>query len=430
MIKSLVRSVRYSADRTTETGRHKGTRRKFFVLLTVLSAFVVPSFAQIEYAKQIAATIMKQYKDSMVVKKYASHLEQDKLPTGDRPANWNYEIGVVLMGFERLWKMTNDQTYIDYTKHIVDHFITAEGKIRTYVMDEYNSDNIPPGRQLLRLHALYKEEKYKTAAQTLRDQISIQPRNKVGGFWHKLKYPSQMWLDGLYMIEPFYAEYAVVNKQQQDFNDIINQFVWMEKYARDTKTGLLYHGWDESKLQGWANKQTGTSPEFWSRSMGWYMMALVDVLDFIPATHPRRKELIAILNRLSTAIVKFQDAKSGVWWQVTDKANKEKNYLESSGTAMFVFALAKGIRMHYLPATFNAPLQKAYKGMINQFVTTDANGQYHFIQAVAGAGLGGIPYRDGTYEYYVNEPRRDDDLKAIGPFIQACIEMELMKKKK
>jgi unsaturated rhamnogalacturonyl hydrolase len=222
----------------------------------------------------------------------------------------------------------------------------------------------------------------------------------------------------------------VVNKQQQDFNDIINQFVWMEKYSRDTKTGLLYHGWDESKLQGWANKQTGVSPEFWSRSMGWYMMALVDVLDFIPATHPRRKELISILNRLSTAIVKFQDTKSGVWWQVTDKANKEKNYLESSGTAMFVFALAKGIRMNYLPASFNASLQKAYKGMINQFVTTDANGQYHFIQAVAGAGLGGIPYRDGTYEYYVNEPRRDDDLKAIGPFIQACIEMELMKKKK
>jgi unsaturated rhamnogalacturonyl hydrolase len=402
--------------------------KRILVLLLIVVAF--SANAQIEYAKQMAATIMKQYKDSMVVKKYASHLEQDKLPEGNRPANWNYEIGVVLIGFERLWKMTNDQTYIDYTKHIVDHFITADGKIRTYVMDEYNSDNIPPGRQLLRLHQLYKDEKYKIAAQTLRDQISIQPRNKAGGFWHKLKYPSQMWLDGLYMIEPFYAEYAVVNKQTQDFNDIINQFVWMEKYSRDAKTGLLYHGWDESKLQGWANKLTGVSPEFWSRSMGWYMMALVDVLDFIPATHPRRKELITILNRLSTAIVKFQDTKSGVWWQVTDKANKEKNYLESSGTAMFVFALAKALRLNYIPATFNAPLQKAYKGMIKEFVTTDSNGQYHYIQAVAGAGLGGIPYRDGTYEYYVNEPRRDDDLKAIGPFLQACIEMELLKKKK
>ncbi|MFT3844420.1 MAG: glycoside hydrolase family 88 protein [Lacibacter sp.] len=401
--------------------------KRILVLLLLIVAF--NANAQIEYAKQMAATIMKQYQDSMVVKKYASHLEQDKLPEGNRPANWNYEIGVVLMGFERLHQLTKDQTYIDYTKHIIDHFITADGSIRTYVMDEYNSDNIPPGRQLLRLYDLYKEQKYLTAATTLRNQISIQPRNKAGGFWHKLKYPSQMWLDGLYMIEPFYAAYAVVKNQPADFTDIINQFVIMEKYGRDAKTGLLYHGWDESKLQGWANKQTGVSPEFWSRSMGWYMMALVDVLDFIPKDHPRRKELIAILNRTSTAVVKFQDAKSGVWWQVTDKANKEKNYLESSGTAMFVFALAKGIRLHYLPAKFNTALQKAYNGMIKQFVTTDASGQYHFIQAVAGAGLGGTPYRDGTYEYYVNEPRRDDDLKAIGPFIQACIEMELLKKK-
>lgn len=395
--------------------------------------------AQIKFAKQMAATIMDQYKDSMVVKKYASHLEQDNLirpgqtvedAQKNRPANWNYEIGVVLMGFERLWTMTGDKTYYDYSKHIVDHFINPDGTIRTYILDEYNSDNIPPGRQLLHLHEIYKEEKYKIAAQTLRNQISWQPRNKVGGFWHKLKYPSQMWLDGLYMVEPFYAEFALVNKQPNDFNDIINQFVWMEKYSRDAKTGLLYHGWDESKLQRWANPTTGLSPEFWSRSMGWYMMALVDVLDYIPKTHPRRNELISILNRLSTALIKFQDAKSGVWWQVTDKAYKEKNYLESSATAMFVFSLAKAVRMKYISATFNTPLQKAYNGMIKEFVKEDSSGKYHYVQAVAGAGLGGIPYRDGTYEYYVNEPKRDDDLKAIGPFIQACIEMELLKKKK
>src|SRR6185503_19537426 len=212
----------------------------------------------------------------------------------------------------------------------------------------------------------------------------------------------------LYMIEPFYAEYSLVNKQPEYFNDIINQFVWMEKYSRDAKTGLLYHGWDESKLQRWANPKTGLSREFWSRSMGWYMMALVDVLDFIPKTHPRRNELIKILNRLSAAIIKFQDARSGVWWQVTDKAGKEKNYLESSGTAMFVFALAKALRLKYIPGSFNAALQKAYNGMIKEFVKEDGNGQYHYMQAVAGAGLGGIPYRDGSYEYYVNEPKRED----------------------
>jgi unsaturated rhamnogalacturonyl hydrolase len=407
----------------------------FFLLVFAISTI---ANAQIEFAKQMAATIMNQYKDSMVVLKYTSHLEQDNLIKAgqtaedaqkNRPANWNYEIGVVLIGFERLWEFTKDQTYIDYSKHIVDHFIEADGTIRTFQMEEYNSDNIPPGRQLLQLYKLYKEPKYLIAATTLRNQISWQPRNKAGGFWHKLKYPSQMWLDGLYMVEPFYAEYALVHKQPLDFNDIINQFVWMEKYSRDAKTGLLYHGWDESRLQKWANPKTGLSPEFWSRSMGWYMMALVDVLEFIPKDHPRRMELINIFNRLSTAIVKYQDAESGVWWQVTDKAKKEKNYLESSGTAMFVFALAKGVRMKYLPSTFNAPLKKAYNGMIKEFVRLDANGKYHFNQAVAGAGLGGTPYRDGSYEYYVNEPRRDDDLKAIGPFIQACIEMEILKGK-
>jgi len=231
------------------------------------------------------------------------------------------------------------------------------------------------------------------------------------------------------MVEPFYAAYAKQNNQTKDYDDIINQFVWMEKYSRDAKTGLLYHGWDESKLQRWANPTTGLSPEFWSRSMGWYMMALVDVLEILPANHPRRNVLVNILNRLTTALIKYQDSASGVWWQVTDKAHQPKNYLESSATAMFVFAIAKGIRLKYLPATCKPALQKAYNGMIKEFVCTDADGNYHYIQAVAGAGLGGVPYRDGSYEYYVNEPKRDDDLKAIGPFIQACVEMELLKTK-
>ncbi|MEO7309938.1 MAG: glycoside hydrolase family 88 protein [Chitinophagaceae bacterium] len=409
---------------------------RFTFLFILLAAS--QSHAQMEYAKSMAKTIMEQYQDSMVVKKYASHLEQDNLikpgqtveeAQASRPANWNYEIGVVLMGFERLWKITSDKSYIDYAKHIIDHFITADGSIRTYVQDEYNSDNIPPGRQLLYLDELYKDAKYKTAATTLRNQIAWQPRNRVGGFWHKLKYPSQMWLDGLYMVEPFYANYAVVHQQPEDFNDIINQFVWMEKYSRDTATGLLYHGWDESKLQRWANPKTGLSPEFWSRSIGWYIMALVDVLDYIPAKHPRRNELVQILKRLSKAIIAFQDKPNGVWWQVTNKGGKEGNYLESSATAMFVFGLAKAVRMGYISKTYLPAVNKAYAGMIKEFVRQDAAGKYHYIQAVAGAGLGGIPYRDGSYDYYIKEPKRDDDLKAIGPFMQACIEMELLKKR-
>jgi len=161
--------------------------------------------------------------------------------------------------------------------------------------------------------------------------------------------------------------------------------------------------------------------------MGWYMMALVDVLDFLPATHTGRNELLAILNRLSKAIVQYQDAKSGVWWQVTDKAGKPGNYPESSGTAMFVFGLAKALRMGYINKSYLPAAEKGYAGLIKEFVEKDAGGGYHFMRAVAGAGLGGVPYRDGSYEYYVNEPKRDDDLKAIGPFIQACIEMHQLR---
>ncbi len=394
--------------------------------------------AQTEYAVKLAETIMNNYKDSMVVKKYASHLEQDnQIPAGQtaeqaqlsRPAVWNYEMGVVLIGFEKLAHEKKDEKYLVYTKKIIDHFITADGEIRTYSLEEYNLDNIPSGRQLLHLYQRTKEEKYKTAATSLYNQLAWQPRNKTGGYWHKLKYPTQMWLDGLYMAQPFAAEYALMFNDSKKFDDIINQFVWMEMKSRDSKTGLLYHGWDESRLQRWANPKTGLSSEFWSRAMGWYMMALVDVLDYIPANHKRRTELVAILKRLSAALIKFQDAKEGVWWQVTDKAGKELNYLESSSSAMFVYALSKAVRKGYISRSYLPAIEKGFNGIIKNFVETDANGAVHYMRAVAGAGLGGKPYRDGSYDYYVNEPKRDDDLKAIGPFVQACLEYELLNQK-
>ncbi len=323
--------------------------------------------AQAEYAIKLAETIMNTYKDSMVVKKFASHLEQDnQIPEGQtaeqaqktRPAVWNYEMGVVLSGFEKLAAVKKDERYLVYAKKIIDHFIAANGEIRTYNLEEYNFDNIPSGRQLLHLYQRTKEEKYKTAAATLYSQLAWQPRNKIGGYWHKLKYPTQMWLDGLYMAQPFAAEYALMFNDAGKFDDIINQFVWMEKKSRDSKTGLLYHGWDESCLQKLANPTTGLSPEFWSRAMGWYMMGLVDVLDYIPVNHKRRPELIATVNRLSAALIKFQDVKEGVWWQVTDKAGKELNYLESSSSAMFLYALSKAARKGYISRAYLPAIKK------------------------------------------------------------------------
>jgi unsaturated rhamnogalacturonyl hydrolase len=402
------------------------------ISLSLLIFFLhAKSYSQLDYANELASTVMQTYKDSMVVKKFANHLLQDnQISPGqsieeaqmNRPATWNYETGVILIAFEKLAQATGKNEYKDYAKKIIDHFINDDGTIRTYVMEEYSLDNIPSGRLLLQLYKETKEEKYKKAADLLYKQMCWQPRNKAGGIWHKLKYPTQMWLDGLYMGQPFVSEYANMFKDSSCFDDVVKQFVLMEKHSGDSKTGLLYHAWDESRLQKWANPKTGTSPEFWSRAIGWYMMGLVDVLDYLPVKYKGRGELIAILNRLCNAVVRFQDKRDGVWWLITDKKDQPRNYQESSASAMFVYGLAKAIRKGYINKSYTTAVEKGYHGLITKFIVKDSIGHIHYTQAISGAGLGGNPYRDGSYAYYVSEPKRDDDLKAIGPFIQACIE--------
>lgn len=401
-----------------------------FVLVTFL-----PVYAQIDLASNMANTIMYQYKDSLVVKKYINHLMQDNLlqskdekdieKANERPANWNYEIGVVLTGFDRLWRSTGNPEYLKYTKRIIDHFLDAEGNIRTYHMDEFNIDNIPPGRQLISLYNVYKDKKYLKAAEKLKYQLDWQPRTKVGGYWHKLRYPYQMWLDGLYMGQPFRTEYLLLTGKNDEWDDVANQFIWMANGAVDPKTGLMFHAFDESRVQRWSNQKTGHSPEFWSRAMGWYILGLIDVIELFPNDHKKKKDLIDIYVKLADALVKVQDPVSGTWWQVTDKANQKGNYLESSGSSMFVAAMLKGLRLDYLPDKYREAAIKGYNGILKEFISKDEKGYYHLNHAVAGAGLGGSPYRDGSYEYYVNEPKRDDDLKAVGPFLQAAIEYEL-----
>jgi unsaturated rhamnogalacturonyl hydrolase len=243
-----------------------------------------------------------------------------------RTPRWTYEQGVVLLGITQVWKKTGDQKYFDYIKQTLDHYVADDGTIRTYRAEEYNLDNVLLGRMLLLLYRETKAEKYRKAAALVRSQLSKHPRTSEGGFWHKQIYPSQMWLDGLYMAEPFYAEYAATFHEDAAFDDIANQFILVERHTRDEKTGLLYHGWDESKKQRWSDPTTGRSPNFWGRAMGWYGMALVDTLDYFPKTHPKRAELIAILKRLATAVAKYQDQQSGLWYQVVDKAGAKGNY--------------------------------------------------------------------------------------------------------
>jgi unsaturated rhamnogalacturonyl hydrolase len=344
--------------------------------------------------------------------------------TPGRPSRWSYEQGVVLKGMERAWKQTGDQKYFDYIRQIMDLYVNEDGTIRTYRVEEFNLDNIQLGRMLLFLYGETKQEKYRKAADLLREQLRKHPRTSEGGFWHKQIYPSQMWLDGLYMAEPFYAEYAKMFHDDAAFDDIAKQFILSETHTRDVKTGLLYHGWDESKKQRWADPTTGRSPNFWGRAMGWYGMALVDTLDYFPKTHPKRNELIAILNRLAVAVAKYQDPKTGLWYQVVDKSGAKGNYFESSAAAMFVYALAKGVHQKYLPASYLKVAQKGYRGMLDQFVETKADGLVDYKGTVSVAGLGGNPYRDGSYEYYLSEKVITNDPKGFGAFLQAAAEME------
>lgn len=390
----------------------------FGCLMVVSQVVLAQSGTTLPWSQRMVASIMANNPDSIAYKR----------EDGSRGvAHWEYETGVLLEGVKQVWYRTADDRYFTYIQKNMDRYVQADGDIRTYKLEDYNLDFITPGRSLLLLYqqSLPGKEKYRKAADLLRKQLAEQPRTKEGGYWHKKRYPYQMWLDGLYMAEPFYAEYTALFGDTKHFDDVINEFVWMEKHARDPKTGLIYHGWDESREQKWANKETGNSPNFWSRAMGWYAMALVDVLDYIPQNHPRRGELIAILNRFMPALVNFQDPKSGCWWQVTNRMGDKGNYLEASGSCMFVYALAKGVRMGYLPASLMAPARKGYEGILKEFITTDSKGLIHLEKTVVVGGLGGNPYRDGSYEYYLSEPIRQDDLKGVGPFIMASVEMEI-----
>ena len=345
-------------------------------------------------------------------------------PDTSSNAKWAYEQGVFLKGVEGVWLQTGDRKYFNYIKDYVDNLISDDGTIKGYKEDDYNIDNILMGRNVLMLYQVLGSPKYYKALLTLRHQLQTQPRTNEGGFWHKKRYPYQMWLDGLYMGEPFYAEYATQFKEETDFDDIANQFIYMENHARDAKTGLLYHGWDESKKERWADPNTGLSQNFWGRADGWYAMALVDVLDKMPLNHPKRKDLLAILNRLAVAIEKYQDRETGLWYEVLDKAGAVGNYLEASASCMFVYAMAKGIRQGYLSSGYRQVAEKGYKGIINRFVETDVNGQVNLNGTVSVAGLGGTPYRDGSYQYYLSEKVVRNDPKGVGAFIQASVEME------
>jgi len=363
----------------------------------------------LKWSERMALSIMKRHPEAWQI--------DDK-----EEIKWDYVHGLVLTAFDKLYQATQNQNYYNYLRNYADTLIESSGNIKTYKLDDYNIDMLNAGKILFTVYEKEKQDKYLKALQLLRKQITEHPRTKSGGFWHKKRYPNQMWLDGLYMGAPFYAQYNSVFEQNKNIDDVIKQFDLMQKAAFDKNTGLLFHGWDESKLMQWADKKTGCSPNFWSRSLGWYAMALVDVLDYVPAENAGHQRLVGYLNSLAEALANYQD-ESGLWYQVTNYGNKDGNYLEASGSSMFCYALAKGVNKNYLDKKYMLAAEKAFDGITSKLIKIDEDGEIHLTQVCAVAGLGGDPYRDGSVEYYINEKKKDNDPKGTGPFILAALEL-------
>ena len=414
-----LRSSLSSASRPTPQEPHVHIGRNVcfaIVSLTLCTGLTCAQGPQEPWSVRIARSFQAVHPDSII---YADEAKSRK---------WNYEQGLMLEAFYKTWMHTGDSTYLKYARMNLDFYVTESGEIRTYKLSDFNLDNIAPGKFTVRMFLATRENRYRKAAEMLRGQLRDQPRTKSRGFWHKKIYPFQMWLDGLYMAEPFYALYARTFNEPDVFDDIAHQFLLIRQNNRDPRTGLYYHGWDESRQQRWADSQTGCSPNFWGRSIGWMAMALADVLELFPEDHPKRADLLKMFQELAESAWQARDRSTSLWYQVVDRQKTPGNYLEASASAMLAYAMAKGANNGYLPQEFGARARASFKSITEKFVSIEK--RIISLNSVCKVGgLGGRPYRDGSFEYYVGEPIRTNDFKGYGPFLLAAIEIEKLGRK-
>ena len=343
--------------------------------------------------------------------------------------SWNYEDGCVLIGCVQLYKVTKNIYYKEFIKRYIDHFIELDGSIRTFTKENYNIDNINTGKVLFFLYEETGEEKYKLAIDMVYDQLLTHPRTKCGNFWHKNIYPNQIWLDGLYMAQPFYMAYETKFNHKNNCNDIIMQFKNVRKYLFNNDKELYYHAFDEARIQKWADKITGQSPNFWLRSEGWYLMALVDTLGEITEVHSTDYEILTkIYKEAINGILKYQDKDSKLFYQIIDKDDIEGNYLETSGTAMIAYSMMKACLMGVLE---KEPYQKICEEIFinlaeQKLIEKDGNLHLYGICSVAGLGPGEA--RDGSVAYYLSEKVVCDDPKGVGSFIMAYAQWRMLQK--
>ena len=347
----------------------------------------------------------------------------EKIREGKK-ASWNYIDGCMLTALMEMARITGEEHYSDFVRECIDHFVNEEGEIRTFKPDDCNLDDINEGRVLFELYERTGREKYRKAAAFLREQLEKHPRTAEGNFWHKAIYPNQVWLDGIYMAQPFYALYEK-HFGSGNYSDTVGQIKNVRARMFSEEKGLYYHGYDASRSAFWADPVTGCSKNFWLRSLGWFAVALADLLGILPDGE-QKDSLASIFTELIGSIDRYADRSTGLFWQVPDQGGREGNYLETSGSAMIAYATLKGARLGFLDKEYAAKGQKTFNGIVDKYLTFTEDGELDLggICLVAGLGPETNRRRDGSYEYYISEPVVKNDAKGVAPFVLAYTEIK------
>ena len=341
-----------------------------------------------------------------------------------KPAAWNYIDGCIIAAFLDMAMVTGDAKYSDFAENFIDYYVKEDGSLLGYSVEKYNLDDVNEGRVLFDLYRMTGKEKYKKAIELLYSQLKNQPRTVTGNFWHKLIYPNQIWLDGIYMAQVFYVRY-LMEFGDNDLSDIMSQIKNVRRLMFDENKKLYYHGCDCSKSIFWADRETGCSKNFWLRSIGWFTVALADIIGYIN-NDEYREELIGIFRETIKGIALYADPESGLYYQVVDCGGKEGNYLETSGSSMIAYAMLKGVRLKVLDEEYLALGKKTFDGICEKYLTVSENGELNLggICLVAGLGPENKPNRDGSYEYYISEPVVENDAKGVAPFLMCYTEVK------
>lgn len=341
--------------------------------------------------------------------------------------NWNYTPGLEMKAFLDVYETYGGDDILQYVDDWYGLCIGDDGHVKYYYKGDYTVDKVCPARTLYQLYDDTGKEKYRMAIDSMMTRLLAHPRTSEGAFWHKTVYPYQVWLDGLYMAEPFYTEYTVRYAEDKEaaWADIVNDFVVAARHTYDPATKLYRHAWDETRSMFWCDPETGQSQHCWGRALGWYCMALVEVLEKMPEGTAGRGQLLEILRGIVDVLPSFADPQTGMWYQVLDCPGREGNYLEATCSAMFSYTLLKGVRLGFLDSSLEDYARKVYDGLVATFITEDENGLLSINQCCSVGGLGGKDNRMGDYAYYLSEPVRSNDPKGVGPFIWASLEMEM-----